>query len=636
MKDDVRFRTDPGRGCHVWPCRGLVLAFLAALPLAPGLLRPAAGGEVKRLEAGAGPASWVGDLSAIAAADWNYARAGHLLERAGFGGTPEEIEALAKMTPEEAVSSLVDYESIPNGHMPAFDESGIFDPGMLEDVDQRFDDFSDGVRAAYRQPAIYGVKPNAEGPRRLQAIIDKMYYASFSNRYEWDRATIWWANRMLNTHRPLEEKLLLFWHGHFATENSKVRDYRLMLNQLETLRKHANGNFRTLLVAVSRDPAMLVYLDNRKNVKGHANENYAREILELFSLGVGNYSERDIKEVARAFTGWGNVGLQVFDRKDLHDDGAKTVLGETGTFDGDQVIDVILRQPAAAEFISGKLYRFLVREDLPAPLRAELAARWRDGGYVFKPLLKTIFLSKDFYSEASYATQIKSPVALVVSTYRKLGLTEVPGSVNFPRVTAELGQALGNPPNVKGWDAGKTWINPSTLLQRGNFARQLLFPGEAGSNAQVREVPETYRNAPSRVAKRDQMAAEAGANEEAGKPKTAVEMINRSRDYDLGLGVYNAFILTFEKVKPVPPTPPKLDLAAMAQGSGLETVDDTVSFFERRFLRIPLHEQDRAALVEFLEQRLGGARIDYLSGSLEESLRELVHLIMSTPEYQLS
>jgi len=636
MKDDVRFHTDPGPGRHAWPCRGLVLAFLVALPIAPCLPCPAAGGEVKRLEAGAGPASWVGDLSPISGTDWIYARAGHLLERAGFGGTPEEIEALAKLTPEEAVSSLVDYESVPNGHLPPFDESGIFDPGMLEDLDKRFDDFSDGVRAAYRTPAVYGVRPNPEGPRRLQAIIDKLYYAAFSNRYEWDRATIWWANRMLNTHRPLEEKLTLFWHGHFATENSKVRDYRLLLNQLETLRRNANGSFRTLLVALSRDPAMLVYLDNRKNVKGHANENYAREILELFSLGVGNYSEHDIKEAARAFTGWGNIGLTFVDRKDLHDDGAKNFLGETGDFDGEQVIDVILKQPAAAEFISGKLYRFLVREDLPAPLRAELAARLRDRSYAFKPLLKTIFLSKDFYSEASYATQVKSPVALVVSTYRKLGLTEVPGTVNFPRVTAELGQALGNPPNVKGWDAGRTWINPSTLLQRGNFAREVLFPGETGSNAQARVVPETYRNAPQRVAERDRMAAEGGLKEEAGKPKTALQMINSSPEFDLGLGVYNGFVQTFERVKAVPPTPPKLDLAAMAQGGGLETAGDAVDFFERRFLRIPLDERDHAALVEFLEQRLGGARIDYRSAALEESLRELVHLIMSTPEYQLS
>jgi uncharacterized protein (DUF1800 family) len=196
---------------------------------------------------------------------------------------------------------------------------------------------------------------------------------------------------------------------------------------------------------------------------------------------------------------------------------------------------VILNQPAAAEFIAGKLYRFLVRED-PAPaLKAALAERLRGGDFAIKPLLKTIFLSKDFYSAASYATQIKSPVVLVVSTYRKLGLTEVPGSVNFPKVTAELGQALGDPPNVKGWDGGKTWINPSTLLQRGNFARELLFPGESGTDPQARVIPEMYRNAPSRTAERDKMAAEGGDRDEA-KPKTALQMITRSRDYDLGLG----------------------------------------------------------------------------------------------------
>jgi uncharacterized protein (DUF1800 family) len=636
MKDHVRFRTDPGRGRHAQPCRGSVLAILTALALAPVLSPIAAGGAVKRLEAGGAPASWMGDLSPIAATDWNYARAGHLLERAGFGATPEEIEALARMTPEDAVNSLVDYESVPNAHLPAFDESGIFDPGMLEDLDRRFDDFTEGVRAARRQPAVYGVRPSAEGPRRLQPIIDKLYYAVLSDRYEWDRATIWWANWMLNTHRPLEEKLTLFWHGHFATEDSKVRDYRLMLRYLETLRRNASGSFRTLLAAISRDPAMLVYLDNRKNVKGHANENYAREILELFTLGAGNYSEHDIKEVARAFTGWGNLGLTFVDREELHDDGAKTVLGATGAFDGEQVIDVILKQPAAAEFISAKLYRFLVREDLSPALKAALATRLRSNDYALKPLLKMIFLSKDFYSEASYATQVKSPVVLAVSTYRKLGLTEVPGSVNFPRVTAELGQALGNPPNVKGWDGGKTWINPSTLLQRGNFALQVLFAGEPGSDPQARLIPETYRNAPSRTAERDRMAALGGANEEAAKPKTALQMITRSRDYDLALGVYNGLQMTFEKVKPVPPTPPTLDLAAMVRKEGLETAGDAVNYFERRFLRLPLDDRDRAALVEFLERRWGSARIDYQSAALENSFRELIHLIMSTPEYQLS
>lgn len=247
-----------------------------------------------RLEKGAGPKSWVGDLSPIGKADWSYERAGHLLERAGFGGTPEEIEKLTRMTPEQAINYLVDYESVENKVTP-FEESGIWDAAMIDHIDAAMT-FGQGLAAGYRGEA-YGVKPNPTGAvRRLQPVVDQLYYRLFADRFEWSRASIWWANRMLTTRRPLEEKLTLFWHGHFATEDAKVGDYRLMLNQLEMLRRNANGNFRNLLVGVTRDPAMLIYLDNRQNVKGHANENYAREILELFSLGVGRRADDRIQD----------------------------------------------------------------------------------------------------------------------------------------------------------------------------------------------------------------------------------------------------------------------------------------------------------------------------------------------------
>lgn len=597
----------------------------------------------KKLEAGAGPAAWVGDLSPIAKADWNYARAGHLLERAGFGGTPEEIERLAKMTPEKAVGYLVDYESIA-GSLPPFEESGIFDEAMLADVDKRYDDFGSGVRAGYAGKAVYGVKANAGGVRRLQPVIDQLYYRGFAADYEWSRATIWWANRMLATKRPLEEKLTFFWHGHFATEDAKVRDYRLMLNQLAMLRGNAAGNFRNLLVGISKDPAMLVYLDNRKNVKGQANENYAREIMELFSLGVGNYTEQDIKEAGRALTGWDNLGPKFISRPEMHDDGVKTVLGETGKFSGEDVVDIILRQKVCAEFTSRKLYRFLVRENLSPELNAKLAANLRESKYELKPLLKTIFLSKDFYSPASYATQIKSPVHLVVSTYRKLGLTEMPGTPYFPQVSSGLGQVLGNPPNVKGWDGGRAWINPSTMLQRGNFARHILFPELATGEYPARQVPPRYRNAKEEAEERDKLAAAGKANTEsggamalaAGEMMSASVKINSVPDYDLKLGVRNGYVKAFERVKETPRTPARINLTAMAKGAGVKTADETVDYFVLRFLRLPLAADDRAAMVEYLKKQWGGEQINFGSAAVEKSLRELVHMIMSTPEYQIS
>ena len=196
----------------------------------------------------------------------------------------------------------------------------------------------------------------------------------------------------------------------------------MMLRQNEMFRARASGTFRDLLVGILKDPAMLVYLDNGENVKTHPNENFGRELLELFTMGVGNYTERDVREAARAFTGWTNDVLVFKFDTGQHDFGQKTFLGRTGPFDGEDIIDIILAQPVTAEFMAAKIYRFFVREEIDVRLKAELGRTFRDSGYQMKPLLKRIFLSKDFYSAPSFATQIKSPVHLVVSTYKKMSL----------------------------------------------------------------------------------------------------------------------------------------------------------------------------------------------------------------------
>jgi hypothetical protein len=626
--------------------RIIVFGLVAMILLALAVIAQAPVAEAEQVAArhrinpgaAAGPPAWINDLAPISRRDWSYARAAHLLERAGFGGAPEEIEKLARMTPQQAVNYLVEYESPSNGenNLPLFEESGIFDAAMLEDVDRRYESFGDGIRAGYQGKAVYGVKANAGGVRRLQPVIDQSYYRLYAPRFEWNRAQIYLANRMLNTRRPLEEKMWLFWHGHFANENRKVNDYRLLLQQYDTLRRLATGNFRDLLIAVSKDPAMLVYLDNRKNVKGHANENYAREILELFALGVGNYTEQDIKEAARAFTGWTNTGLKFMDRADLHDQGEKVFLGEKGNFNGEQIVDVILKQKACAEFITRKLYRFFVREEISPELNAQLAAKLRAGKYEFKPLLKTIFLSKDFYSPASYATQIKSPVQLIVSTYRKLGVKAVPGIPDFTDLCAGLGQEIGDPPNVKGWDGGRAWINPSTMLQRANFARRLLFPSPDADGYAGRIIPERYRNADKEAEERDRMAAMGQNMIASTQPMTAAQKINSAPDYDLKLGVRNGYLKAFERVKEIPRTPANINLTAMAKGAGLKTAEETVDYFLLRLLRQQPAENDRARLIEFLRQQWGGAEINYGSAELEKSLRGLAHLIMSLPEYQLA
>jgi uncharacterized protein (DUF1800 family) len=621
---------------------GLVIA-LATAPVAPA--------QVRKLRLGAGPTAWTGDLAPIAASDWAYERAAHLLERAGFGGTPAEIERLFKMGAKAAVDYLVDYEKIENP-LPEFVESGIWTPEMMPDIDRHYADFTDALRASYRVGSAYGAKPDPPGTtRRYQRVVDTLYYRNFSTRAEWLRAAEWWAGRMLNTKRPLEEKMTLFWHGHFATEHEKVNDYRLMLQQIAMLRANATGNFKSLLNGIAKDPAMLIYLDNRRNVKGAPNENFAREIFELFSLGVGNYTEKDIKEATRAFTGWDNYGLKFLIHEDKHDNGEKTFLGRTGNFSGEQVVDIILAQKACADFMSRKLYRFFVREDITPKLNTQLAELMRKNNYEIKPFLKTLFLSRDFYSPASYATQIKSPVQYVVSTYRKLEMTEIPGTPYFAIIMANLGQNLGNPPNVKGWDGGRAWINPSTLLQRGNVIRHLLFPEEAGDQYPRNVIPERYANAKEEAEERDRLASLPPAEREKamGLNKNNLDgeggmmmmaaptgkMINSSPDYDLKLGVYNGFVRTFATVKPTPPTPARLDLKALIDRAGARTPADVVAHFEIRFLRLPLSAEDRSRIVK-QATKLFGARLDLNAAHAEASLREILHLLLSMPEYQLA
>ena len=308
----------------------------------------------------AGPAAWTDDLSPIAASDWSYDRAAHLIERAGFGATPEEVARLAAMTPRQVVDELVDYESLKSGLKP-FDESGIWDPGMDPFPPSR----AEAVRIARERGEGLGVKVLQESAqRRLQPVVDKFFYSLAANDIETQRLGLWWANRMLTTGRPLEEKLTLFWHGHFATGENKVRDYRMMLRQNEMFRANASGALRDLLIGILKDPAMLAYLDNGENIKKHPNENFGRELLELFTMGVGNYTERDVREAARAFTGWTNDVLVFKLDRDQHDFGEKTFLGRTGMFDGEDIIDTILAQRVTGEFVTAKLYRYFVREEI--------------------------------------------------------------------------------------------------------------------------------------------------------------------------------------------------------------------------------------------------------------------------------
>jgi hypothetical protein len=581
-------------------------------------------------------AAWAGDLSPIGAADWNREKARHLLERAGFGGTPEEVDALAALSPQAAVRRLVYFEGAPADTLPPFDESGIFDEGI--------DPFPPGRPAttalADKNGEALGIKVKASGNRPQQPIVNQFFYWLRASRLETERVAYWWGNRMVATPRPLQEKMALFWHGHFTSSEEKVRDYRKMLKQVELFQREGMGNFRTLLIAAAQDPAMLAYLDAGVNVKGSPNENFAREIMEMFTMGVGNYTEHDIREAARAFTGWNFVGLEFHADPAKHDDGEKTFFGETARYDGVGIIDRILAAPATPQYISGKLYKFFVRDDLSPELRAALGSRLRESHYDIAPLLETIFLSKDFYADTSRGSRIKSPVEFVVSTYRKLGQTHLPGAPDFNRVTEALGQHLLFPPTVAGWSYGRSWITPSLLIERGNFALDLAFPDIEflpedrypvyPTGAEIRAVHRRLR------AGEDMISATRPVDEKAGDDMMAMSnKVDRAEAFNTRYASYRGWQMAIERVKPIVRDLPRLDLARMVLRKELKTPQAVVDYFAARFLSVPLSDATRQQLAASFEHELGSADVLASGTVLEEPLRVLLHLMLSRPEYQL-
>ncbi len=578
-------------------------------------------------------AAWAGDLTPIAKEHWDAKAAAHLLERAGFSGTPEQIAALAALGPAAAIRQIVLFEGAGADALAPFDHSDIHDPGLEPFPPSR----PATTKLAKQNGEALGIKVKPTGNRRLQPVVNRFFYWLRASRLETDRVAYWWANRMLRSPRPLQEKMALFWHGHFAVNESKIRDYRKHLHLLETFHKLGLGNFRELLIATAKSPAMLSFLDAGVNVKGSPNENFAREIMELFTLGVGHYSEHDIREAARAFTGWNYKDLTFVVNKADQDAGEKTVLGRKGPLNGIDVVDILLEAPAA-DFIAAKIYRYFVREDPSPDLTAKLGKVLRDNKYEIAPLLQTIFLSRDFYAPQSVGSHIKSPVELTVSTYRKLGLPRIPGVPDFNTSTRMLGQHLFNPPTVAGWGQGRSWITPGLLIARANFAYDLMFPDITYIPNDRFPVDPLIRIVSDRLAD--------GANiSNATKPKMAdasggqmsmsSEMADMDQNFNTRYGSYRGWQMAIQKVKPIPRHNADLDLAGLVDAAGLKTVDEVVDHFLQRMMAVPASAKQRADLILILKTELGTDDIATARSYLEHPLRVLVQRIMSLPEYQL-
>ena len=345
-------------------------------------------------------------------------RVAHLLRRAGFGSTEAELEAYTRLGYGPTLERLLNYDQV--------DDSAVDQQLAAMPLDAR----------------------NAELSR-------------FS-----------WMTRMLYTQRPLQEKMALFWHTHFATAVSKVRSANAMLNQIQLFRDNALGNFETLLQKVTRDPAMLIWLDNNQNRKGSPNENYAREVMELFSVGIGSYTDTDVKEAARAFTGYtaDRQGRFILN-PDQHDDGDKTFMGVTQNWDADDILAALVRHPATARFLTSKLFKFFVYDTPDASTIDRLAATFTTSGFDIKAVMRDIFTGPEFLSSAAYRGNVKQPVELVIGALKALNVRNI--GPDLPSVVRRMGQDLLNPPDVSGWKGGDNWINANTLLERFNFADRL-------------------------------------------------------------------------------------------------------------------------------------------------------------------
>jgi len=424
-------------------------------------------------------------LAARASQSMGFDEARHLLSRTAFGPIPADIQSLSGIDYATAVDRM-----LANPRRAAVTPAPSWVNEGLKSVREEQREAVEKLRAAGtdKKQAAGIRRPIQEQGRELRN---------------------WWVEEMLVTDQPLVERMTLFWHNHFTSSMQKVRFAPALYHQNALFRREALGNFATLLKAVARDPAMLIYLDGVRSVARQPNENFGRELLELFTLGEGHYAEADIKAAARAFTGWSiDPATGAFaDHVRQHDGGEKTFLGQTGRFGGEDIIAILLRNPHTAETIVRKLWlEFVSLRPDPDEVK-RLAAVFRTGGYEIKPLMRAMFLSSAFRDPANRGGLIKSPVDLIVGTVRVLGLP-VPDKTGLVRMMQGLGQLPFDPPNVKGWTGGETWISTYTLLLRQQFLRRMV---EATTVASMDGGMAMGGGRPNRRADRKQQAPADGA-----------------------------------------------------------------------------------------------------------------------------
>ncbi len=512
-------------------------------------------------------------LTPLPSSKWDYDAAGHLLVRAGFGGARSEIQRLADQGLQRSIEELLTPASAQSAP-PA----SVANPTSLRGL-------FDQIRSSTAP----------EDKVKARQAFNK------ANQEQMIELVQWWTQQMTDTKAPVREKMTLFWHGHFATSASKVRPAYKMWLQNQTLRAHALGNFGALTKAISRDPAMLVWLDLANSRKEKPNENFARELMELFTLGEGHYTENDIKESAKAFTGYRINPLDQHFRfaPNQFDPSIKVFMQKTGPWTGDQIIDIILEQPQCAKFIVSKVWRFLAYEDPDPSLIDALAAKFRGAQYEIKPLLRMIFSSEEFYSERAQGAIVKSPVQYLVQARRSLGVY-APEGLALVNIYRQLGQVPFYPPNVKGWDGGKSWINTGTLAYRYQLAR-LLINGIRPEQVGLPKFPPKATAFPTQGTQDRNTSVTAQANLVTSPEATAT------------------------------PFPPLTSPWPVEKFVDAEDRKDANRLLEKLYIQIFQSKPQSDLLKKFVE--VASAKPMPFD---DASIRDLVALMMTTPNYQLS
>jgi len=535
---------------------------------------------------------------AASGVDWNALNAEHLFNRAGFGARPNEIDFALRGTHEQFVEQLLTGFTAPAEplfiDLPEMPQRRDFE--SREDLDRALDGF-----------------------RRDERRV----LTGFAG---------WWIDQMIEGKHPLQERMVLFWHGYFTSSTRDVKRTGAMVAQNELFRRHALGNFAELAHAIVRDPAMIEYLDNNQNRKDSPNENLARELMELFTLGEGNYTEQDIKEGARALTGWRTTDDKTasYFQPRQHDAGEKTILGKTARFDATSFVELLLEQPACPRWVARKLLLHFEGVE-PEPKRLEEYAKLlRASKWELKPFFRKLFLDPRFYAKDMLAERISSPVEYLVGCTRRLGLTVPPQVIWLG--AGQLGQRLFDPPSVKGWDGGEAWITTSTLLGRGNMAGMLI--GVVNIEDVLRDDPIEIEPDDGAMKDGDTMGGDAmtAGGSRADDKKGGKGAAKRRIDLGPEMGGLQRFTNEFYF--------PRINLTARMQRASAARDTQIVDQLGSELLPVPLSEASRAALLEFLRIERSGLALE--DGKLltagvkaEDVLRRLAHLILSLPEAQL-